>query len=95
MFSSKYLNFSDEEIEQLERAYPGLKIHEELLRMSVWLSANKRKAERYKNFNRFVVNWLAANHMKLLEAEVKGRAIVMQKDELAHREARAGMGPRA
>ena len=86
------LDFSDAQIEKWEHIYPGVNVRNELAKMEEWIDA--KRAER-KNWKLFAIRWLSKNHRNLLEAEVKGRAIVMHKDELAHRESRAGMGPMA
>ena len=45
-----------EYLKELEATYPELDLDREIRRMRVWLDANPR--HRYKNYKRFIVNWL-------------------------------------
>lgn len=56
-------------IEKWRYAYPGVDIEGELRKMEVWLEANPLR--RKKNMKRFIVNWLAKTHGRLLEKEVE------------------------
>ena len=49
------LNDSDY-IQKLKETYSDLDVERELGKMRVWLDANPR--HRYRNYKRFVVNWL-------------------------------------
>ena len=80
------------QIEKWSNFFCGLNVSNEIAKAQGWLDANPEKAVKKRNMKRFYFNWLSKAHSQLLEAEVKGRAIVMQKDELAHREARQGAG---
>jgi hypothetical protein len=56
-------------IEKLRLAFPGVDIEGEMRKMAVWLEANP--ARRKKNMDRFIVNWLAKTHGRLLEKELE------------------------
>lgn len=67
-FACEFFTVSDAEQERLEDAYPGVAVAVEFSKMSTWLWANP--ARRKKQYKRFIVNWLAKTHGRLLEAEV-------------------------
>ena len=50
-------NASFDELAQLCTTFPSINISQQLVRMDGWLRANPRK--RYKNWDRFVHNWLS------------------------------------
>jgi hypothetical protein len=68
MFKGNFFTASDAQIKKWGEAFPGVPIRVELQKMTVWLWANPHK--RYKNYKRFIVNWLTKRHQELLCAEV-------------------------
>lgn len=63
-------------VEKWRLAFPGVDVEGELRKMEVWLEANPER--RKKNMKRFIVNWLAKTHGRLLEKEVE----VMVKEDI-------------
>jgi len=48
-----------DEIQAWIKAYPAIKVEQELLGMSCWLEANPTKRKTQRGIKRFVVSWLA------------------------------------
>jgi len=76
VFECEYFKVSWEEYDKYNAAYSGVHVLGELKKMQVWLEANP--ARRKKNVKRFIVNWLAKTHGRLLEKEVE----VMLKEDI-------------
>jgi hypothetical protein len=69
MFECEYFRVSWEDFDKYNAAFAGVDVKGELKKMQVWLEANP--ARRKKNLKRFIVNWLAKTHGRLLEKEVE------------------------
>jgi hypothetical protein len=67
-FACEFFSVSDDDLRLYENAYPGVPIEVELQKMKVWLWANPHR--RKKQIRRFICNWLAKCHGRLLEAQV-------------------------
>ena len=53
-------NITVEQVKFWESVYPLVDVVEALTkRMPAWLDANPEKASKYKNWKRFIVNWLS------------------------------------
>jgi hypothetical protein len=76
VFECEFFKVSWEEYDKYIAAYPGVNVNGEFKKMQVWLEANP--ARRKKNVKRFIVNWLAKTHGRLLEKEVE----VMLKEDI-------------
>ena len=55
--SFKFENIPEEKINKWKEAFPNCNVDLELKKMEVWLVANPKK--RYKNYEKFIVNWLS------------------------------------
>jgi hypothetical protein len=53
----KFENISEEKINKWKEAFPNCNVDLELKKMEAWLVANPKK--RYKNYEKFIVNWLS------------------------------------
>jgi hypothetical protein len=65
-FSCEFFQVSKDQFAQYEQAYPAVPVATELSKMAQWLKANGEK----KNYPRFITNWLASAHTKLLGVQV-------------------------
>lgn len=69
MYECQYFSVTDDDILFFTHTYPGVRIEVELQKMQAWLWANPER--RKKNMRRFITNWLAKTHGRLLEKEVE------------------------
>lgn len=68
-FACEYFNVSDAELNLFEETYPGVPVEVELQKAAVWLWANPNRPK--KQMRRFITNWLAKTHGRLLEAQTR------------------------
>ncbi len=55
----KWEGITIDQVKLWENAYPDCDVVDILIKkMPVWLDANPQKAHKYKNWKRFIVNWL-------------------------------------
>lgn len=87
-FTCEFFEVSPEDIDRFEQAYPAVNIRGELLKMHCWLIANPLR--RKKKYNRFINNWLAKCHGRLLEAQVSAQTREFIKLDQRRVEARVG-----
>jgi hypothetical protein len=71
MIELHYFAVHEARLAEWEQCYAPLNVRGELDKMKLWLDANPRR--RKKNYQRFVVNWLNAEHAKLQRHEVERR----------------------
>ena len=61
----KFENITVDYVKFLENAYPDVDVVDILTKkIPVWLDANPAKAGQYKNWKRFIVNWLSRQQDK-------------------------------
>jgi hypothetical protein len=53
------VNLDPDFLQELHQAYPSVALHEELVKMRVWLVANPSKRKTARGMPRFVTNWLS------------------------------------
>jgi hypothetical protein len=68
MFECTHFEVNAAQIERFKLVYPGVDVFVELRKMDLWLDMNPDR--RKKKYWRFINNWLAKTHGRLLEAEV-------------------------
>jgi hypothetical protein len=74
---NSFENIQPDQILAWQLAYPGLNIHEELLRMQEWILANRERAPK-SNFQAFIVRWLTRGQNNL-----SARAQIQKPDSRA------------
>ena len=79
-FACEFFSVSDAEEQKFELAYPAVNVQQEFQKMETWLWANPQR--RKKKYQRFIVNWLAKCHGRLLEAETAATSREIMRHEL-------------
>lgn len=69
LFSCEFFSITEDNLNLLEATYPGVNVPQELRKMDVWLQANPSR--RKKSYPRFITNWLAATHHRLVEVQTR------------------------
>lgn len=69
--SHKYFDVHPLTIAEWERIYYPLNVTQELAKMVQWCDANPKRLK--KKWNRFVVNWLNAEHAKIQRQAIEAR----------------------
>ncbi|MGE3479629.1 MAG: hypothetical protein AB7G80_09180 [Dongiaceae bacterium] len=66
--SNQLTGITKEQFSAWKEAYPGIDVHQELLKMEQWLTANPGR--RKQNYGRFIVNWLSRAKQDLGDRKV-------------------------